>query len=455
MRDRNNQLALEMSENDLIVQVAGIDSQSNVSSETADFNKSAHHLSPDSLAIFTATSTSDKNSSYPMTYVPQLNDKGESSMKELTASSESRLQTPPDTFAGRSHIKPLQTFSAQDLATADLVPPDFIIDNILPAGFVILSAPPKVGKSWLALDLANSVAEGIPFWGFKTLKGSVLYMALEDSQYRLKDRLGELHSSMPESLHFAISDAGKIGSGLIEQLEIEIEKLPDLKLVILDTLGRVKGKTPAGLNAYEADTAMYASLQRLAIDHELCILGITHFNKPSKRSSDDPFERITGSMGGFGVADAAWILQGKRGSKEMNLLITGRDLIDTAFIIEFRDQKWCLKGTAEGLEAQAYADEYQNSGLINTIRQLVQDSGGCWDGTAAEIQNKMKQLGFDSSTSLQEIGRSINGYRDLLEANDGITFSQDSGGRNGRAYHFRVNEQQSIPDQDGTEAIAG
>ena len=444
-----------MSKNDLTVQVAGISFQSNVSSKTADSNKSAYHVSPDSLANTTATSTSDKNNSYPVDYVSQHNDKGESDMNELTASSESRLQTTHDTFAGRSHIKPLQTFSAQDLAMADLVPPEFIIADILPAGYVLFAAPPKIGKSWLVLDLANSVAEGIPFWGFKTLKGSVLYMALEDAQYRLKGRLGDLHSSMPENLHFAISDVGTIGSGLIEQLEMEIERIPDLKLVILDTIARIKGKPPAGLNAYEADTVMYSSLQRLALDHNLCILGVTHFNKRSKRSSDDPYESITGSTGGFGVSDAAWIFQGKRGSKEMNLLITGRDLIDVEFKIEFKDQRWRVKGTVEELEAQAYADEYQNSGLINTIRRLMQDNGGHWDGTAAEIQDKMKQLGFNSSVSFQEIGRSINGFRDLLEANDGITFSQDSGGRNGRAYHFRVNKQQSLPDQDGTEAIAG
>ena len=376
-------------------------------------------------------------------------------MSELIASRESKLSVAMELQINCDNAKPLQSFSAQDLALADLQPPEFIIDKILPAGYTLLAAPPKIGKSWLVLDLANSIAEGTPFWGFKTAKGSVLYMALEDSPYRLKDRLENIESSMPDNLHFVISDVEKIGQGLIEQLEMEIKKLPDLKLVILDTVARVKGKTPPGLNAYEADTAMYSLLQRMAINRGISILGVTHFSKLSKRNNDDPFERITGSMGGFGVADAAWIIRGKRNSKEMNLLITGRDLIDADYTIEFRNQKWILKGSTEELDAEARIEEYQLSGLIRTIRHLVQDSGGCWNGTAAEIQNEMKQKGYDDSSSLQEIGRCIYGFRDLLESVDAITFVQDDGGRNGRAYHFRAAEQQSLPCQESTEAFSG
>ena len=51
---------------------------------------------------------------------------------------------------------------------------------------------PKVGKSWMVLLLALQVAKGEPLWNLPTKQGTVLYLALEDSQSRLQDRLNRL-----------------------------------------------------------------------------------------------------------------------------------------------------------------------------------------------------------------------------------------------------------------------
>ncbi len=44
-------------------------------------------------------------------------------------------------------------------------PPNFIVDSLLFQGLHILAGAPKVGKSWLALWLAVTVAKGEPVWG--------------------------------------------------------------------------------------------------------------------------------------------------------------------------------------------------------------------------------------------------------------------------------------------------
>ena len=64
----------------------------------------------------------------------------------------------------------------------------FIVDRLLPIGLNLLCGSSKIGKSWLALYLAISVAKDNTFLGFNTNKSSVLYYALEDTKNRLYER---------------------------------------------------------------------------------------------------------------------------------------------------------------------------------------------------------------------------------------------------------------------------
>lgn len=329
----------------------------------------------------------------------------------------------------------LQVFTAEQLQAADPQPPQFIIDQILPAGFVILAAPPKTGKSWLCLALADAIAEGNTFWGFQTVKGSVLYLALEDSGYRLNSRLKAIGSRMPPNLHLAIRGVETIGGGLIEQIGKWADTVPDGKLIVIDTLGRVKSAGKPGMNAYEADTQMFAPLQQFAVKRGICLVGVSHFSKVKGIALDDPFERITGSMGAFGVADAAWILYGKRG-EDQTLRITGRDITDAEYKLRFEGATWHMLGNSEALEKQAAIDTYKRAALIRTIRALVKPHG-FWEGSATDLLNEIWEKEHDCSVAnARELGRQIHHYHDLLLEIDGIAYSQRNGGKAGRNYRF-------------------
>lgn len=332
----------------------------------------------------------------------------------------------------------LQVFTAQQLKAADPKSPGCVIEKVLPIGLVTIAAPPKTGKSWLGLSIGDAVAEGLPFWGFQSDKGTVLYLALEDSGPRLNERLSKIGSRMPDNLHLAINGASTIGNGLIEQLTAWADANPEAKLIIIDTIGRVKGAHKPGMNAYEADTQAFAPLQQFAVNRKLCIIAITHFSKAKNISLDDPFERITGSTGLFGVSDAAWIISGKRGETQ-TLRITGRDIDDAEYKISFSNYRWTLLGDSEKLEEQTRLEEYKRSQLINTIRELVKH--GYWEGTAKQIFDTMWNK-YDSSeiTSPNELGKHIHQYRDLLLNVDHIKYSQNGGGRNGRKYRFSCND---------------
>ena len=106
-------------------------------------------------------------------------------------------------------VTPLEIITATDLRTNEIEPLGFSIESILPYGLFILAGSSKIGKSWLALDMSNCVANGDNFWNYPTVQGDVLYLALEDNNKRLQNRLnkisvaGEIHN--PMDIHF-VSD---------------------------------------------------------------------------------------------------------------------------------------------------------------------------------------------------------------------------------------------------------
>ena len=108
----------------------------------------------------------------------------------------------------------------------------YIVEHLLYPGLYILAGAPKIGKSWLALDLCLSVAEGEPFLKHETHCGQVLYLALEDSLLRLQNRLYEFTEEPAEGLQFSTL-ASTIGSGLEQQLEDAKKKLTDLRLIVM------------------------------------------------------------------------------------------------------------------------------------------------------------------------------------------------------------------------------
>src|SRR5262245_14277803 len=96
-------------------------------------------------------------------------------------------------------------FTAASLRTMNFKVVEYIVPGIIPEGLTILAGRPKIGKSWLALDLALAVSGGRAVLGDITpAQGDVLYAALEDNKRRLWKRIrknmGMPHISWPSAL---------------------------------------------------------------------------------------------------------------------------------------------------------------------------------------------------------------------------------------------------------------
>ena len=172
--------------------------------------------------------------------------------------------------------KKLNVIDGETLMDARLPKRNFCVETLLPEGISMLGGSPKVGKSWMVLLLALQVAKGEPIWNLPTKQGTVLYLALEDSQSRLQDRLNRLTDEAPTSLFFATA-AGTIGDELCMQISKFKLEHPDTVLVIIDTFQIVRNN---GIEtSYANDYEEVRELKALADDLKISLLLVHHLRK--------------------------------------------------------------------------------------------------------------------------------------------------------------------------------
>ncbi len=221
-----------------------------------------------------------------------------------------------------SQIKRLQTIDADTLQSTAYEPVSFVVDDLLPLGLHLLAGAPKIGKSWLALWLCLCAAQGKPLWTFATHPCEVLYLCLEDSFQRIQSRLFDLTEDAPPTLRFAVMSQ-QLHNGLVEQIEQFLKEHPQTRLIVIDTLQRIR---TAGndANPYASDYRDIGVLKALADKHRIAILLIHHLRK---ELADDVFSRISGTTAISGAVDSSFTLvEDKRGSGKATLSCIGRDI---------------------------------------------------------------------------------------------------------------------------------
>jgi predicted ATP-dependent serine protease len=96
-------------------------------------------------------------------------------------------------------------------------PLQFAVNGILPHGLFILAGSPKIGKSWIVLDICIAIATDGDIWGYKANKSGVLYYALEDNWRRINDRVNQLDTDNSDMSGFRVKlSAPGISTGLIK-----------------------------------------------------------------------------------------------------------------------------------------------------------------------------------------------------------------------------------------------
>ena len=199
----------------------------------------------------------------------------------------------------------LQTVSMTELYDTLYPPRTPVVDGFLYGGTYLFVGAPKVGKSFFMGQLAYHIAMGIPLWDYPVRKGTVLYLALEDDYARLQRRLSQMFGiESADNLYFA-TQAKTLKEGLDGELEEFVKQHTDARLIIIDTLQKVRevgGETFSYSNDYEIVTKLKAFSDKYGI----CLLVVHHTRK---MESGDSFDMISGTNGLLGAADGAFIMQ--------------------------------------------------------------------------------------------------------------------------------------------------
>jgi hypothetical protein len=247
-------------------------------------------------------------------------------------------------------------YSADEILTTEWPEPVWAIPRILPVGLSILAGPPKVGKSWLSLQIALAISSGGMMFGEKVTQGKVLVLALEDPKIRLQKRMKT--QNWPLGLGTEFMPVGKFEDNIGDLRNGGARKIGGLieskryRLVVIDTLSRaIRGDQ----NDAGEMTEWLSPIQ--AISHEKnCALLLLDHHKKSARGNGvytviDAVGDILGSTSKAAMADTLLGLYKERQKKTGKLVISGRDLEEKTFDLNFDSEKgcWLKEGEEDGL----------------------------------------------------------------------------------------------------------
>lgn len=311
----------------------------------------------------------------------------------------------------------VQAWSARELSEMELPPIRHVVEGLLPMGMGVLVAKPKLGKSWMVLDLCLAVAQGEPFLGFPTRQHGTLYLALEDGKSRMQTRLRRLLETLGEYL-----DAN-----------------PDIHLVCIDTLSKIKPKAKPFENAYDADYDYMGRLKAFADSRGICVLLVHHTRK--SKNPEDSFDNINGSTGILGAADFTIVLDKQsRMDDEAGFLLTGRDIEQCERVIRFDKARcrWVMQGTAAQLAAQRRVAEYEAEPIVRTLRVLLQQGDGTWCGYSKNLMEMGQRYAHtELAPTSQALAKRITELEPMLWERDAVKYWRNRRENGGMRHCFK------------------
>lgn len=301
-----------------------------------------------------------------------------------------------------SNYQKINLIGANDVQRMELKPINWIIPNFLPEGLAIIAGRPKIGKSWLALNLSLAIARGGKALSyFDCNEHSILYLPYEDNFRRLQSRMNNILSYeddknaptnlfYPENLEFP-----KLNDGGLEKLKEIITANTDIKVVIVDTLGRaLLQKKSISNNQFLDDYNLGSEIQKFAMENQIAILLIHHTRK---MQAENIFDEISGSTGITASPDSLFVL--KKGNQSCILHTTGRDLPDNEYSLKFNSDSftWKIEGLKE--EIQVSGERQEILDLFNCNTELVlktseiTSSLGKHKSTISQLLRRMESAG--------------------------------------------------------------
>ena len=308
----------------------------------------------------------------------------------------------------------LQTISMTELYDTVYPPKIPIVDGLIYAGTYLFVGAPKVGKSFFMAQLGYHVSMGIDLWDYPVRKGTVLYLALEDDYARLQKRLSRMFGmESSENFYFA-TQSKNLNEGLEEQLKQFVKEHTDARLIIIDTLQKVR-EVGGDKFSYANDYEIVTKLKAFSDEYGVCLLVVHHTRK---MESSDSFDMISGTNGLLGAADGAFVMQKeKRTDNKAVLEVAGRDQQDQRLLLEF-DREQCVWEMTKA-ETELWKDPIDP--ILEVIAKVVSEEQPEWTGTASELLQILPDLDIQPNV----LTRKLNIGAEQLFVNYGIHYASN------------------------------
>lgn len=294
---------------------------------------------------------------------------------------------------------------AADLLGLQLEPARVLIEGILAAGTTVLASPPKIGKSWMCVQLSVECALGGEFLGRAVTQGDVLYLPLEDGRERTQRRIKHVLNGRKLS-RGALTirwDSPPLGDGMEALIDEWLDAHPRAAMIIVDTLGRVRTPGDGKRNAYQVDVQDVGSLQKLLSNRPVALVLVHHTKKGRE---DDFVSSVSGTMGIAGSADTIILVHRPRHQEIGKLEVTSRELEEAELAVRFSDAVWtAAPGALPGASAARMA-----------VYDTVREHGPLWAVGVARLLRSERTAVQHHLTGLMEEGaimRTAAGYVSL------------------------------------------
>lgn len=329
---------------------------------------------------------------------------------------------------------------------------------LLKEGTCILSAKPKLGKSWLAMGLCLAAVNGMDFIGRKMEQCSALYLDLESSEELQQERLKDMLEATPEygqglDRFYLETTTDRIGMGLEEQIESYMTQDPTIGIVVIDVF---QGVRTAAVNFKESEyDHAYRDikpLNLLAEKYHISIILVYHNRKSV--DPDDPFSNILGSVGSQAAVAQMIVMYRQRENDPIHIAINGRSIRGRQDLdAEFKDGAWASvdAGNSADREKARLLQEYMESPIRKGVLALMRENS-MWKGRCSSIIGDAVQLGVPITDTAKSVGGFLHRHQGRLLEMDGIKLQIIQSGTASKTYKFTIADQDPEPDEDSLQA---
>jgi len=283
---------------------------------------------------------------------------------------------------------------------------EYAIPGIIPEGFTVLAGAPKVGKSWFILSLCLALSPGGKALGsLDVAPSTVLYLALEDGDRRLQDRIRQLlpEEPIPSRFHYLTrSEPGLI----VPTIRAWLDRNPGTRLIVLDTLGKVMPAAKQGESSYQRDYRIGSAIKSIADDHPGLAFVIVHHDR--KAESGDFVDAVSGTNGIAGSADTIVLLARDRHAETAVLNVTGRDVYEAEYgLHRAASGSWSLTGGTLD-NARAAAREARGAVKLDRLGDRMREVVGFVNAREVTKPRELAdQLGLDPRDASSYLHRAV------------------------------------------------